>query len=231
MGSWIPFFAAVCAAVITGILGNRLVQSWQQRNWHRQQQFLGYEKEYQELKSTSDEIARSCGERLVCMQDLLAGLQRGNADEELKRYRLAITDWNRNLHSFYARLTYQIGWDFTWNLERRIHNEFRHSGVKLEAQVRVVLAGSMPSRASIAECQKSLNALTGEIDSFLRKLVRETEQRRQETYYGRKLKYRLADIRLFSNFELLKLLFVSDIDGYSVVRPTFDLPSPLGRGL
>src|SRR5467141_3581411 len=51
--------AAVTAVVtffFTGLLGNFLVQRWQQRNWLNQHRLLGAEKRLEELQKLIDEI-------------------------------------------------------------------------------------------------------------------------------------------------------------------------------
>jgi preprotein translocase subunit YajC len=39
----------ILSFVLTGIIGNFLVQRWQQRNWHEQHRLLRLEKEMDEL--------------------------------------------------------------------------------------------------------------------------------------------------------------------------------------
>lgn len=61
MGS---LLAIIVSFVLTGLIGNRLAQAWQARNWLLQQRFLGQEKEYVELKELADEIASLLGVRI-----------------------------------------------------------------------------------------------------------------------------------------------------------------------
>ncbi|WP_392354811.1 hypothetical protein V8F63_06380 [Brevundimonas sp. LF-1] len=65
----------VVGALLTAVLGNRLVQFWQHRNWIHQQQFSGLEKEYVALKALTDTLVRDCGWRLEAMRNLVAALK------------------------------------------------------------------------------------------------------------------------------------------------------------
>lgn len=57
----------VVGFVLTGLIGNRLVQAWQARNWLLQQRFLGQEKEYVGLKANN--ISRHKVSRKILCHD------------------------------------------------------------------------------------------------------------------------------------------------------------------
>jgi len=231
MAAWIPVIATVLGALLTAVLGNRLIQFWQQRNWRNQQQFSGLEKEYVALKSLSDSILKDCGARLASMRDLNSAVLRGSYEAELIAYREVINSWNKSIHANYAQLTFQLKWEFAKELEWHVHEGFVEAGRLMEFDIRAQRAGAQPNRKSFNKADKRLNEVAGAIASFGRTLVRETELRRQEVFYGKRLTYRKSDILLLSNFDLIKLLFHSDVDHFSVVRPTADVFSPLGRRL
>lgn len=231
MNPWIAFSATIIAAVVTGIIGNRLVQAWQHRNWRNQQQFSGLEREYNELKVLTDGLLRDCGYRLSIMRELSAALKRGDWDDELKAYRHALHEWNRSLHSYYAQVTFHLEWKYVTELENYVHTPFVNVGRTIEREVRHQMAGANPDVARLDSIDATLNDVAGSVANFSRLLSRETELRRQEVFYGKRLFYKMSDIRWFSDVELIKLIFVSDIENFSVVRSTSDIPSPLGRRL
>lgn len=231
MNAWIALLATVVGALLTAVLGNRLIQFWQQRNWIHQQQFSGLEKEYVALKSLSDSLIKDCGARLSSMRNLVSSLRRGVFQDELEAYRVVLSTWNGAIHAYYAQLTFQLKWDCATHLEHRIHDKFVAAGVEIEGAIRSLSAGSPVRRDQFNLLDSQLDEIAGEIADFSRVLVRSAEERRQEVFYGRKLEYTKSNIIRFSNFDLIKLLFVSDIDGFSVVRSTTDIVSPLGRRL
>lgn len=230
MNPWISLLATVFGALLTAVLGNRLVQYWQQRNWFHQQQFSGLEKEYVSLKSLTDAINRDCGSRLAAMRDLNGALKRGEYTHELQAYRVVISAWNSQIHVHYAQLTFQMEWAYAKHFEVYVHEAFVEVGRAIEAEVRHQKNGD-PRFDRCASIDRSLNDLAGQVADFSRRLVRATEERRQEVFYGREVKYSRSDIIRLGNFDLIKLLFESNIDNFSVVRPTADVRSPLGRRL
>lgn len=231
MAGWMALFTTVVGALLTAVLGNRLVQLWQHRNWIHQQQFSGLEKEYVALKALTDALVRDCGGRLEAMRNLVAALKRGAYQDELERYRIVLGTWNGAIHAYYAQLTFQLKWDCATDLENRIHKKFVAVGGEIEAEIRRLELGEATKISHYSALDRHLNQIAGEIADFSRFLVRSTEERRQEVFYGRELTYKRSDIVRLGNFDLIKLIFVSDIDSFSVVRSTTDVASPLGRRL
>src|SRR5690554_1902039 len=135
MNAWIALLATVVGALLTAVLGNKLVQFWQHRNWIHQQQFSGLEKEYVALKGLSDALIRDCGGRLSSMRSLVAALRRGVFQEELETYRLVLATWNGAIHVYYAQLTFQLKWDCAIHLEHRIHDKFVAVGIEIENEI------------------------------------------------------------------------------------------------
>jgi hypothetical protein len=230
--SWVPVIAALVGAVLTAVVGNRLVAHWQQRNWRHQQRISGLEREYLAMLELTTELGECCGERLAAMRSLHAALKRASYAEELASYQCVLEKWNGKLHNWYAQLTFQFAWDKAQDLERRVHSSFVNAGALIEKEIRSQRApSSLPDRGRLARISEKLDSAAGEISEFTRTISRECEERREEVYYGQKIKYNLRNIVLFTNLELIKLLFVSDIDNFSVVRPSADALVPLGRRL
>ena len=53
---WPPIITAIISFILTGLIGGRLLQKWQLRNWLNQQKFLGAEKDYIALQELFDDI-------------------------------------------------------------------------------------------------------------------------------------------------------------------------------
>lgn len=231
MTAWVPLLATIIGALLTAVLGNRLVQVWQQRNWRNQQQFLGLEKDYTSLKGLTEELLGQCGERLSSMRELAAAVRRDQYADELATYRLVLARWNGKLHTYYALLTFYTKWHRAIDLEHEIHDNFAAVGRRIESAIRKRRSGTEVAASEFDKIGADLNGVAGSVANFSRRLVRETELRRVEVFYGRKLAYTMSDIVRLGNVDLIKLLFVSNIDTFSVVRPTLDVGFPLGGGL
>src|SRR5271167_258016 len=106
--------------ILTTVVGNYLLQNWQHRGWVRQQQFLGSEKEYLELRSLSTEISGEIGARLYQTKRLLWAVR--SFSLEIVEQRLAIYDttqvrWNEKLGVFFVGLTLFADYSYTNRLE------------------------------------------------------------------------------------------------------------------
>src|SRR5437660_11662896 len=104
--------------ILTGIVGAWLSQRWQHRSWINQQQILGEEKSYQDLKTVWDEVTTLSGKRQWRMRRLLYSIKAMNVEEanlRLKEYAYVVSEWNEKRNSFEVRLTLFAGWNFrTW---------------------------------------------------------------------------------------------------------------------
>lgn len=229
--AWIAPLSAILAALLTAVVGNRLIHVWQQRSWRHQQQFQGLEKEYYSLKLLNENITKDCGDRLSIMRELQSALGRGQFSAELSAYKSVVRSWNKSINAYFSQLTFQLKWRYATELEHYIHEPFVKVGILLEEEIRSQNASNLPSRSRLAKADKELNKIAGQIAHFSRALTRKTEERRQEVFYGTKFEYTESDIIRFSNIELIKLLFESNIDEFSVIRPSSHIAAPLGRGL
>ncbi len=72
-------------AIVTGIVGNFLVQRWQLRTWRAQQRQLGYQAELEELKKLLDEISKRSADRYNAMRWLISSLAPNSTQDGRKR--------------------------------------------------------------------------------------------------------------------------------------------------
>jgi hypothetical protein len=218
--------------VLTGLIGNGLVQAWQQRNWLLQQRFLGHEKEYFALKDLADEIASLLGARVYHMQRLLHNLRRGSDEQLLSRvadYDDIVRRWNERLTSFYVRLPLLASYELAARLEASIQEKLARTGGNIDELVYQRRLGNAPDKNSVANLLRTLNTIQGRAINFNKDLLRIVEIRRMEVYYGEKVGFSLDNLGKFSTWQLVKALFIRDVNAFSIVRPTLDLQLPIRR--
>nr|WP_131588927.1 hypothetical protein [Sphingomonas melonis] len=214
------FFATVTAALITGLIGNWLVQRWQLRNWFAQQRHEFNQQELDQLTKLFDEISTLSSSRLNAMRSLLNSMHI-NADYEsdVLAYKAEILKWNTSLHLWFARITFLISWSMTTNLENGLHAAFVRNGTGLEVLIRHIRAHGSISSGQFKGQDRSLNALAGEVDRYLKLILSQIQDRRALIKSGKRLKYNEADLAEYTTFDLVKTLFTSDVDGIDIIRP------------
>lgn len=221
----VTILSVVLAFLLTGVIGNKLVQRWQSRNWLLQQRFLGSEKEYVALKELADEIAVLLGARIYHMQRL-SGVLRHELDEtvntRLARYDEALVRWNERLTSFFVRLPLLADGGMAQELEQSIHSQLAAVGAQLERVVRDRSSRVMPSRATVGEIQRKLNMIQGRSVEFNKALMRVVEKRRRLLYDGSTIYLSGSTLEHFSTWQLFKALFSTRVNTLSVLRSPFD---------
>src|SRR6266498_4098295 len=130
-----PLLLVIVSFLLSGLIGNWLIQKWQAQNWLHQQRFLGQEKEYIALKELADEIATLMGARIYHMQRIALNLPNARYDQladRLVAYEAAVVKWNERLTSFYVRLALLSSSELTYTLERTIHERLQQTGQRLD---------------------------------------------------------------------------------------------------
>lgn len=225
MDALLALLPIVVGFILTGVIGNRLLQGWQARNWLLQQRFLGQEKEYLALKDLADEIVTLLGVRIFYMHRLnraLASGTDGKVDSRLQEYDEALKRWNERLTSFYIRLPILAGNGLALRLENSIQTELVKTGAAIENLVAKCKAGAVIERKQSAKIQGELNAIQGKAIAFNKHLLDVLRSRRSDVYYGKRLMFSPQNLKHFSTWQLVEALFVRDIDSLSVVRPPLD---------
>ena len=228
----IQIAAVVLGFVLTGLVGNRLLQQWQHRSWLTQQQFLGHQKEYEALKLLSEELAAIMGSRVYHMRRLAWATRRTEAqvDDRLKSYDAILTKWNESLTSFLVRLTFYADYGTARTLEVRLQTAFTEAGAMVESLVRRFRSGSEISLYDLNPIGVRLNSLQGEVFRFNRDMLRVVEQMRERAYFGERIPFNAGTIRKYSNWELIQALFVRDVDRHSIFRAPPDPRVPFSGG-
>jgi hypothetical protein len=222
----VQILAVIIGFLLTGIIGNQLVQRWQHRTWLHQQRFLGAEKEFVALRDLATELSAAISARLYKMRRLLWAVC-GQDDEKLAQrlseYDLALVNWNESLTSFYVRLAFCTHYYDSTSLERLIHEPFQQAGADLERLVRHRRNGTKVSAKQRSDLERTFNQLQAASWEFSRDLMRAVEQKREDVYEGEHVGFHRYTMDRFSTWELIKALFVREIDSFSVRRTSSDL--------
>lgn len=215
--------------ILTGIVGNRLVNLWQHRNWLNQQKFLSIEKEYTALNELFDELTTLSGKRLYRMRRFLVATLHDDEktlEDRRKEYDEALTAWNDKLNSFFIRLTFYARYDMALRLERIIQANFTLAGSRIEALARKRKENNSVLKHEIAPVEKQLNNIQGLLFEFNRDIMRYIKQKREETYTGVTVELTSETIELFPTWVLFKSLFKTRQEFPSIVCSAADLNLP-----
>jgi hypothetical protein len=211
--------------IVSGLIGNYVLQAWQARNWFAQQRFLGREKEYSALKEIADELATLLANRIFYMSRLRSAISSGSDDQfatAVTQHDDAVRKWNERLTSFYVKLTILISFNFAWRLEQYIQKALVETGAKLEELVRSRNNSQAVTALQTEPLVDELNKIQGQAAKFNEALLQEVLARRTDVYYGARIGFTVQNLRYFSTWKLVKALFVRDVDSLSVLRTPLD---------
>jgi len=215
---------ALFSFILTGVIGNRLIQSWQARNWLWQQLILGREKEYILLKELADEIATLSANRLDCMRAVTEAI--GNEEkfkEAWSEYNSSMRKWNERLGSFLARLPILASFDHALSLENKVQTRFVDAGKKLEKVYRLKDTNTNDYKVIKSHIRDNLTELHAAILNFNKELLNYIMSKRGDLYFGTPLRFTPSNLELCSNWQLFKALFIRDIDAHTIPRPLLKL--------
>jgi hypothetical protein len=219
--------------ILTGIIGTWLGQQWQHRSWINQQQILGEEKAYNDLKVVWDELASLSAKRLWRMRRLLLAVKGADLEKIKSRreeYDGVLSDWNEKLVSFSVRLTLFATWHLTTRLEE-LQKSFAEVGAELERACSTTVSDAAVQRRDLGRLEQRMKLLNYEVFSFNRDVLRAVETQRAKTYYGTEIKFGENTLEHFGTWELVKALFKPGIEPLRVIRTSAELPRPFrGRG-
>lgn len=215
--------SVLAGAVVTGVVGNFLVQRWQLRTWRIQQRQLGYQAELEELKKLLEEISAKSASRHNAMRRLIGSMAPNSfqdRDEALAAYQEQLAVWNGSLNAIYVRIRLAVSYSYTLRFEHEVHQRFYLAGQAIEEVVRKRQKGELPNWSDLTFPKSQLDTVQGATYQFLRDLTEIVDRRREEIYFGRRLTYEAAYLGEYSLLQLVKAVFTSRVDGYYVVRPS-----------
>lgn len=219
--------------LLTGVVGNLLVQRWQYRNWINQQKFLGEEKHYNQLVALWEELTRLASKRLWRMRRLHTALITADDDkikERLNDYDLVLSEWNEKFHSMAVRLTLYSTWDLERQLEGELQQSFLNAGLRLERLTKSRLANGTTDKLLVDQLRLEFFDLSRVLFRFNRSTLAAVQKQKSRTYYGVEIILAKSTLDKFGTWELLKALFQSWEKPLRVVRPAADLGPPFRGG-
>lgn len=216
----ITIMSVILSFILTGVIGNWLMQSWQARNWLAQQRFAGHEKEYFALKELGEEIATLLAVRIYAMRQMKSALNfQGEKPTEVvwSDYAESVKKWNERLPSFLARLPILATYELALELDE-IQVSLRNTSLRLEKTKR------MPAEVQRLE-QGQINLLNTELLhlhaitlAFNKKILNIVMSQRSDIFYGTKIQFSANNLEKFSTWQLFKALWISDVHRYSIIR-------------
>lgn len=226
IGDMVAVVTVVLSFLLSGIIGNRLVQRWQQRNWRVQHALEATEKNLEALRAVSDEITKCADARLFRSRRMAWQLarERTPAFEVAKReYDESLASWNDRFTSFCVSLTMFATHQFTVRLEGIIQPALVAVSEQLDRAVR---DGRILPRVEVDKLQSRLDTISGLIWDFSRDLVAYLMKKRDEAYNGRLIAFCPANFELFSTWYLFKALFKTRQEIEPVSSTSLDADSP-----
>lgn len=217
----VAIITTIVGFILTGVVGNRLLQNWQARNWLNQQNFLASEKEYDALKALSVEVSGAIAKRMYRTRRLLLIALSGNLNgfESAKsEYSESVKQWNEILPVFTVKMVFYADYDFSRRLEESIAREFSAISAGVDRSIRNtsdITQHVNALRSALARLDR-LNAYSFE---FNRDVLGTVERKRVRAYTGDKIAYSDHNIDKFSTYELIEALFIRDVDAHAVPRP------------
>lgn len=195
---------------LTVVVGTSVVHGWQHRNWIIQRRILEAEEQYKALQKTFDEVSELSGKRQHRMFRLLSSIRHGTDETIAKRlsdYDEATVAWNERLSSLYAKLTRQLGYWLSTELEGRIQQRFVRLDVELTRFAAARLGGANMSSHDFARLSNALSVLQGRIVRFNKVALKEIESKKASLYQPKK--FNALTLDSFPTWELFKALFKS----------------------
>jgi hypothetical protein len=206
-------FTILLTFALTGLLGNFIVQTWQQQNWLRQRRIMEVEAQYTALQTTFNEVSELAGRRQHRMFRLLSSLGKDDDDVVQKRaadYDESSAQWNERLVAQYAKLTMQF--ESGYRLATRLEEDIQPRFVAIDTELSRLLgarrrSGAKVSKKDFARLSQNLNALQGKIGLFSKVTLKEIADQKKGLYQPRRFTPYTLDS--FPTWELFKALFKS----------------------
>jgi hypothetical protein len=214
--------SVIIGPIITGLIGNTLVQKWQLRNWFAQQRQINQQEELSQTQKLFDDLTAAANKRLDALRRYLWSL---NGDEvSLQKHRsdnqVEVVSWNERLNGFYARITMYLDYSLTLRLQDEIHVHFAAITREVVSLYQARQSGAEVSEPDMVRLDGLLTHLGARIRNLNRDIVRLLVVKRQNIIDGRRLYYTDAkNLREFSTLSLIKFIFSSEIDRLYIIRP------------
>lgn len=165
------------------------------------------------------------------MRRLLEGVRLPDVQDiggALVDYREILEEWNESVGPINVQLTLLINRGASIQFESEIHNHFVVTGRMIERTVRARQAGREPDKDQLAKAQQALDNAQARLYRFNSMVLNELKRRRETAYLGVKLPYDRWHIEKYSTWDLIKSLFIRNVDSYAVFGSPLDASLPEG---
>lgn len=215
----ISIITTIIAFILSGVIGNKLVQKWQHRNWLSQQLHLGQQEELREIKSLLDEMSNTANSRLYSMKRVAGHINSPltNLESIFSEYAEQVKVWNIALPRFYNKISLLFSFDKTQNLEHNVQPLFVSAGQKLELALKLRRRSDIVPMPLIRSLNNEISSLNAYLRDFLLEINNLVLDRKKIVAEGRKIYYRDGILDKYSTFDLLKALFARDIDRIYII--------------
>jgi len=212
--------SVIIGGAITAILGNWLVQRWQQNNWSLQQRQSLKTAEIEEIKRLAADIHSHTSQRIIHTRLVFSDLKEGSPrlQKSLEDYRGSVLEWNKSLGRLFSSISLLKSYSDSVYFERAVHKRFYKTSQIVDACLRT--QNPRPIGPYEEErVSKNLAQIHGEVLDFNRDLLRQTLEIRKNLLEGRRIDYLDADFEELTTLELIRLLFTKDVNSSYVTRP------------
>ena len=225
----------VIPITISVIVGNYLVQRWQQRNWRQQQLLLRGEKDIEALKLAIDELMNLADSRSYRSRRLLLHLRSNQSgtngitklDAIEAEYVKSVVGWNDKFNSLCARLTMYAPSQHAETLESNIQPQFVEISRRLEYLLKSPNIVQHAFESEKARLVRSINSFNGSVGRLYKVLIRDLKQREELNYLGRQIEFNEYTLDNFSTWQLTKALFKPQQPSLTIFGPPRNFGSPM----
>jgi hypothetical protein len=222
----IALITVILSFILSGIIGNRLVQRWQQRNWRVQHGLEATEKNLEALREIADDITKFADARIFRARRVVWQIARPRTeafDRIQREYEESVAAWNDRFTSFCVSLTMFATHRLSGRLEETIQSALVRTSDEIDEAIR---KGAVFSATQVRQLHAKLDGISGLIWQFSRDLVRYLMNKRDEAYNGRMLTFCPTNFQLFSTWYLIKALFKTRQELDPISSTALDADSP-----
>lgn len=143
----------------------------------------------------------------------LSSTSREHDNSSVEDYKEATKAWNQNLGSIYVRLSQLGKTQYRYKLESELHNPMRRASVEIDKALHDTI-----HRQKLVPVIYQLNSITRSALNYNERLLREVHNFRRHIYFPEKIYFSRDTMFHFSTWQLVKAIFVADVNRISVIR-------------
>lgn len=203
------FLTITFSFVLTGLVGNAVVQRWQYRNWIAQQKVTLAQQRNSELLKLYEEIERlASARRFRCFRSVSA-LRKGETESivsSINDYDKSVVEWNERYTSFMARLRIYRSFETALRLETNIHLPLVACGEQI-SQARIAFHNGDKIEHYLTSIEKDLQYINSAILAFSRDYLGAVDRERFTIIDSDESEFTRDTLDSFSTAFLFRALF------------------------